>query len=339
MTTPSDVSTITLGDHLAEPLTVGEPDVVGSLAVFPLFGATPRHPYVAFAQGRAAGVTIREVAGDARVNDLDITNPTGTAVLLYEGEEVLGAQQNRTFDVSILVAAGAKLTVPVSCVEAGRWDGSRHDESFAPAPQTAYPELRRRKSLHVREAAGMGLPFRANQSEVWQEVDAKSARLGVQSPTGAMHDAYQGHRQSLARFTSAVVVRPGQLGALVAIGGRLAVMDHVSRPDVFAALHGPLVQGYALDALEAPSAPAPSVEEARGLLAVLADAPTAQREAIGLGRDVRFDLPGIGGTGLVVDDELIQLSAFVEPGPGTTPTASQTARAGRIRRPSRRRQA
>jgi hypothetical protein len=339
MTTPSDVSTITLGDHLAEPLTVGEPDVAGALAVFPLFGGPPRHRYVAFAQGRAAGVTIREVAGAARVDDLTVTNPTGAAVLLYEGEEVLGAQQNRTFDVSILVAAGAKLTVPVSCVEAGRWDGARHGESFAPAPQTAYPELRRHKSRHVREAAGMGMPSRADQSAVWQEVDAKSARLGVRSPTGAMHDAYQRHRRSLAALTAAVVARPGQLGALVAIGGRLAVLDHVSRPEVFACLHGPLVQGYALDALEAPAAAAPSIDEARGLLAVLADAPTAQREAIGLGRDVRFDLPGIGGTGLVVDDELIQLSAFIEPGPDAGPTASQSALAGRIRRPSRRRQA
>ena len=44
--------------------------------------------------------------------------------------------------------------------------------------------------------------------------------------------------------------RDGQLGALVAIGGRFSVLDWVGRADVFAALHGPLVQGYALDALE-----------------------------------------------------------------------------------------
>jgi hypothetical protein len=59
------------------------------------------------------------------------------------GEEVLGAQQNRTFDVSVLVAATSALRVPVSCVEAGRWDGGRHDEALALAPQTANPRLRR----------------------------------------------------------------------------------------------------------------------------------------------------------------------------------------------------
>ena len=35
------------------------------------------------------------------MNDLVVVNPTAVAVLLYEGEEVLGAQQNRTFDVSV----------------------------------------------------------------------------------------------------------------------------------------------------------------------------------------------------------------------------------------------
>jgi hypothetical protein len=44
--------------------------------------------------------------GGGNVNDLVIVNPTDLPVLVYEGEEVLGAQQNRIFDVSVLVAAG-----------------------------------------------------------------------------------------------------------------------------------------------------------------------------------------------------------------------------------------
>ena len=59
-------------------------------------------------------------------------------------------------------------------------------------------------------------------------------------------------------------IHDGQIGALAAVDGKISVLDHVSRPDVFSALHGPLVQGYALDALEAGDAPAPSVNEAAG---------------------------------------------------------------------------
>ena len=57
--------------------------------------------------------------------------------------------QDRTFDLTVLVAAAAKLRVPVSCVEAGRWEAAREHEPLAPAPQAAYPELRAAKSRHV----------------------------------------------------------------------------------------------------------------------------------------------------------------------------------------------
>ncbi len=118
-----------ISDHLAEPLRVGEPDVSGSLAVFPIFGPEPRQAYVSFAQGREQGVRVGELEGGASVNDLVVENPTQTPVLLFDGEEVLGAQQNRTFDVSVLVAAGAKLRVPVSCVEAPEWAEGVYDSA------------------------------------------------------------------------------------------------------------------------------------------------------------------------------------------------------------------
>src|SRR3954453_3110806 len=155
-------------DFLAEPLRVGEPNVCGPLAVYPLFGPEPELGYVAFAQAVSAGASVKELASGASVNDLLVINPTPTPVLLYEGEEVLGAQQNRTFDTSVLVPAGAQLRVPVSCVERHRWDGHRHGESFAPAPQTAYPALRQMKNRQARTNAMAGMEARAHQGAVWQ---------------------------------------------------------------------------------------------------------------------------------------------------------------------------
>ena len=51
---------------LGEPLRVGEPDVAGALAVFPVFGPEPRQEYVPFAQGRERGVRIHELEGRGR---------------------------------------------------------------------------------------------------------------------------------------------------------------------------------------------------------------------------------------------------------------------------------
>src|SRR5439155_26605996 len=177
-----------------EPLEVGEPDTAGPLAVFPIFGPQSRLDYISFAQGHKQGATVKELDSGASVNDLLVENPTDKPVLLYEGEEVLGAQQNRTFDVTVLVPAGANLRVPVSCVEVGRWDFSRHDEEFTPAPQAAYPELRRAKSRHARNRVATGLDERADQRAVWDEVHTKSVRHHARSATGPMHDVYESRR-------------------------------------------------------------------------------------------------------------------------------------------------
>jgi hypothetical protein len=256
-------------------------------------------------------------------------------VLLYEGEEVLGAQQNRTFDVTVLVAGQKQVRVPVSCVEAGRWDGSRHGEQFCPAPQHAYPELRRQKNFQARERVMAGMEARAEQSAVWDDVARKSDRLGVHSPTGAMHDIYEARRGRLAELSGAMRLRDGQCGTLVAIGGRFVVLDFVSRTDVFADLFGPLVQGYALDAIEAEEGPAaPSLGDGKGFLSLVLGTVATRSKSLGSGEDLRFAADGVAGAGLTTDRGLVQLTAFPDDGsqPGNGAGAANV-----IRRPSHRR--
>ena len=319
----------TAGLYLTEPIRVGEPDVAGPLAVFPLFGPEPRFEYRSFAQAVAHGVMIKELDEGASVRDLVVVNPSSLPVLLFEGEEVLGAQQNRTFDVSVLVAAGTTLRVPVSCVEAHRWDTSRHNETFAPAPQTAYPTLRRLKNEAALRQVTVGAEARADQGAVWQEVDQKLNALAAAAPSRAMHDGYAARRRELGELAGSCVIKPGQTGMLVAIGGELRVIDHASRPDVFAALFEPLVQGYALDALGVGDAMPPSTDAARAFVERVANEPIVERDSVGMGRDIRLAGAEITGAGLVCAGELIQLSVFKRD------HAPAAARA-RIRRPSRR---
>lgn len=325
-----------LRDLLTGEIRLGEPDTAGALTVFPVFGAEPRFEYASFADGRSHGATITELEGGASVRDLAVHNPSPLALLLYEGEEVLGAQQNRTLDVSVMAAAGQKTRIPVSCVEQGRWDGRRHREGFERAPQAAYPELRRSKARQVREAASMGMEARADQSRVWRDVAMKAERHDVASATGAIHDVFESRRGRLSELTGAINLRDGQTGTLVAIDGQIAVFDWVSRPAVFAGLHAPLVQGYALDAIEHDGAGAPTAGEAEGLLSLALDNDPARSAGVGLGQDLRFEGNGVEGAGLEIQGEMVQLTAFANVTAESAPAARRTARVGR---PSRRRRA
>jgi hypothetical protein len=298
---------------LAAPLTVGEPNRVGALSVFPLIAdRAPRLDYLPFAHASRRGAKITELAGGADVNTLLVHNPLALPVLLYEGEEIQGAQQNRTIDVSVLVAAHSKLRVPVSCVEQGRWDHRRHRESFESARQAPHPELRRLKNERVRQELAAGNVPRADQGEVWQEIAAKATRHGANSPTGALRDVFAHRRHVLDQTQREVDMKSGQVGMLTAIAGRFVVLDYISDTDAFAAVHDPLVAGYALDAIEHTAAhtAAPSLADARDFLSLLLAAPTPPAPGVGLGESVRFDYGGLAGTALAADGELVTITAF-----------------------------
>jgi hypothetical protein len=307
-------------------LRVGEPDIAGPLAVYPVFAPAAGLEYRSFAEAIALGAGIHELEPAPSVNDVIVHNPLDVGVLLYEGEEIQGAQQDRTLDRSVLIPPASRLQVPVSCVEHGRWDGDRHGEAFTPAPQTAFPELRRAKSRAAR-ASGVG---RAEQGEVWRLVGEKADRHGVSSATGAMRDVFETRRSAVDELRAQIERRDGQVGAVAAVGGELCVVDVVGRADVFAALHGPLVTGYALDAAEQRSdavpPAAPGIEAVQLFLAAALAAAGRDSTALGTGRHTAFANAVVEGTRLQAEGELVALTAF----PGERMRT-------RIRRPSHRR--
>jgi hypothetical protein len=329
-----------LADTLSGPIEVGDPDMAHGLTVYPLIGPPAALDYVAFASVHDQ-VAITELDGGASVNDLTVMNDSGKPVLLYEGEEILGAQQNRVLDVSVLIAAGAKIGIPVSCVERGRWDGLRHRERFRPSPQTADPKMRRLKSKRARVNADAGREARADQAEVWDEVDARGFELRTTSPTAAMHDVFEGHRERLAEIGDAIDLHDGQCGSVAVIGGRITILDFVGRADVYAVLHPAIVEGYALDALgherrgDARRDSAVDAATVRGFTLLACDSPAASPIAgAGLGATVRFAGGGVEGSALVHGGELVQMTAF--PSDADEEPAGPGPRAHRVSRPSRR---
>ena len=78
--------------------------------------------YITIGEALGAGsIEIREVSEGGSVPELRVVNRAGKMVLILDGEELVGAKQNRIVDTTILVAAGAEIVIPVSCVEQGRW--------------------------------------------------------------------------------------------------------------------------------------------------------------------------------------------------------------------------
>ena len=139
------------------------------IVVAPFFARQdPVAAYLTLEEALAGGLRIREVDESGTVPELVVENPLAERVLLYDGEELVGAKQNRILNVSVLVGAGAKLPIPVSCVEQGRWNRSSVD--FDAATHISHAHLRRRKAEML---AAQPMARGVAQNEVWSEIGEK----------------------------------------------------------------------------------------------------------------------------------------------------------------------
>ena len=304
---------------------VGDPIAHEGIVVCPLFPRVePRLDYVTLDEAIPLGFTVTEIDEGGSVPELMATNPLDLAVLLYDGEELKGAKQDRILNVSVLAPAKSETRIPVSCVERGRWRYERPD--FQPATHAAYPELRRRKAEAL--LAQPLAPGQA-QSEVWAAVREKHARHLTHSPTGAAADVFCQREPDLAPLRKAFPLQPGQAGAILGLGEGDLSLDYTSRPAAFARLYPKLLDGYLLDALERTDRSAPSPERLEAFVQAIVAATRKTSPSAGLGSDLRLAGLRCVGSGLVAEGELIQLSAF-------TRHASAGTFSTHISRPSRR---
>jgi hypothetical protein len=103
-------------------LQLGAPVEQRGVVIAPLFPRRrPAVAYVTLEEALPLGFRVTEVDAAGSVPELLVSNPTRHNVLLYDGEELVGAKQNRILNVTVLVPAERTVRVPVSCVEQGRW--------------------------------------------------------------------------------------------------------------------------------------------------------------------------------------------------------------------------
>ena len=300
-------------DSLSQ-ITVGAPISVGNLTVFPLLnGACNVADYLTLDEALEKGIaSVTEVSKSGSVPELRFVNKGDLSVLLVDGEELIGAKQNRILNLTILVPGHQELTIPVSCVERGRW--SYRSSTFASAPRAQFAMARAKRvasvSFSLRES---GRPV-SDQSEVWGDIDRLAATLKVGSPTSAMSDIYEAYSDDLHEKARAFSACPDQVGAVFAINKQVIGLDLFDNPSTFRKLLRKLVNSYALQAI-ASTSPAGGTEvdektSAEKLLRSLLDADAEGFSAIGEGQAVRIKGDNLAAAGLVARDRLIHLCAF-----------------------------
>lgn len=296
-------------------LKIGPPQSYRGLSIFPLqssrIGSTD---YLLLGDALDAGlVSVGEVSHGGSVPDLLAVNRADRPVLIVDGEELLGAKQNRVANLTLLVPAAKSTSIPVSCVEAGRW--SLESDEFALSERVQFARGRAQKLASVQASMNLSGTRHSNQSAVWDAIEEKAASMDARSPTGAMGSIFERHAVTLDEFVSRFEATPGQMGGVFVVAGAICGLDVFDKPETFAALLPKLVRSYGIDALEpgSGSESAPSADTIREFLTGLCKGELEEHEAVGLGNDFQIKTAGSIAGGLIVNSDVIHLAAFAEP--------------------------
>ena len=294
---------------------IGQAFVFRNLTLFPLTRrniSSHELDYCLLEDGIAHGkVRVREVDSDGSIPELRLDNGEELPVLILDGEELVGAKQNRVLNLTILAPAKQTISIPVSCVEAGRWKMASSD--LRPTDHVMYSFGRGDRIAQVTESMRSNGTRSANQGAVWRDIEGKAIRLNSSSPTGAMSAIFERHASSLEEFVRAFEWQESQCGVLFVIAGRIVGLEIFDYPEVMRRLFKKLLRSYALDALDSPAAHEPvTVEAAQAFVAQTGATQSFAEQALGLGKDVRFNNREVSGAALWALDRFVHICAFAK---------------------------
>src|SRR6266478_9684431 len=130
---------------------IGRSSQFRNLTLFPLLrrGVPVQElEYLLLEDGIAEGkVRVTELNAGGSVPELRLENAADLPVLLVDGEELVGAKQNRVLNLTILAPPKHTTVIPVSCVESGRWGMASPD--LKPDSHVMYSAGRGERVAHV----------------------------------------------------------------------------------------------------------------------------------------------------------------------------------------------
>jgi hypothetical protein len=278
------------------------------LRIVPVLGPSHDEPSYRLLDSQTMGsVKVTEISQSGSVPELRVENRLDTHVFLMDGQELVGAKQNRILNTDVLVPPAATLSIPVSCVEQGRW---RHISPHFTAGKTANYRTRAGKSRRVYESLKEEGRHDADQSAVWHEVAETISASHAPSETMALHDAYAYWEAEFQAFRRSVQLPGDTVGLAVFHSGRFQGIDLFDRHSTLMYFWESLIDSYAIDWLGATIQPvqAGGTPESQTLTEVLDRAVAGKWERFespGEGADWRLDEPALSGSALIWNDTVV----------------------------------
>ena len=171
------------------------------------------------------------------VNTIQVTNNAVTPLILIDGEEILGANQNRIINSTLLIAPKTTQAISVSCTEHGRW---AYKNEFRQSEYIANFNTRRAKEFAKRGNHN-------SQKAVWDSIACLEAENSFKSPTSAMSESYDNLKIDHDEFLKAFEMVDGQCGVLIIQNGDIKGFEVFYNPQIYREYHEKILRSYLID--------------------------------------------------------------------------------------------
>ena len=277
-----------------------KPQHYENIALIPLKSPKNYIDLITLEKGFDLGLVKVKECETSEVNTLIVKNRAVTPLILIDGEEVIGGDQNRIVNSTILIEAESEMKIPVSCTEKGRWE---YKSEFTDSDYIANYNTRRNKEYASRG----GVSF---QSAVWSSIDTLEEEISFKSETTAMSESYENLRSKHEEIIENLPVVKGQTGVLIIVNGEIQGFELFLNSEIYRQFHKKILKSYLIDSKIENKTFAVNTDAAFDVIKNVFASNFEKRDSFGIEEAFEFDNDEGIGSMYSFKNQIIHLSYF-----------------------------
>ena len=257
-----------------------------NVAIIPLKSEKKYIDVLTLKKGLELGLVEVKECEHSTVSTVIVKNNAVTPLILIDGEEIVGGDQNRIVNATTVIAPNSQSHISVSCTERGRW---------------AYKSVAKEKA------------FRSNrpvQNEVWSSIDALERRNNYHSKTSAMSESYENAKTNFKEILKSFEIVDGQTGVLIIINGEIKGFELFLSSEIYKDFHEKILKSYIIGSDVENMTFTINVDKARQVIENAFDSTFESKPTKGLEKAYEFENQEGIGKAYIFENEIIHLSYF-----------------------------
>ena len=302
--------------------------------------------YLTLKRGIISGIVEITECEMSTVGTVLARNNGNIPLVLIDGDEIVGAKQNRIMNRSLIIPPHSTMHVSVSCTEQGRWHYGRNRREYINLNRDHdFNEDLKEENLEHFEVSDFAADFstrmrksedlfekRDCQSTVWDSISDLENKTLFKSSTSALHDNFENHRSRQNEYLKHFNIEFGQSGAIFIINGQIKGLELFANPSIYHDYHEKIFRTYIMEAMVSDckfNSSDISFNELEAFLREISKAEFRYSKEKGIGKHMNF--ANRYGTGSVLIDggNLVHINYFNSLNPKVNRSSSRRYRSFR----------